>query len=342
LPVHNQPVNIEGWWREWKPEDDRSPEQIGAAIEKQREHFTTYRQRRQEEAARLGITTAIEAHDEWLEDVQRPVERAVSLGWPTLDLGLGRPIGAGEVVVFAARTGVGKTFAALHVVARTLRQNEASSCLFLNLEMSRAEMAGRLVSMVRGVTPAMAEEAARAGLIEDGDEFARRFARFYERWHYPASSDLGTADLAKMLESGAAYAVPPTIVVVDYTGLLKGRGTTYERASENARTLKMIAKDANVTVLACVQVNRDKGGAGDKEPGLDALRDSGVIEEAADRIVMLWREADDDELEAIEGSRVFARLAKNRHGPRGARATLVLDASLRLEEVNPYELQEAS
>ena len=80
-------------------------------------------------------------------------------------------------------------------------------------------------------------------------------------------------------------------MVVDYLGLIGGdrKLSTYDRVSTHARELQALAKRHDVALLILGQVNRAEGGDGSKELSLAAARDSGVVEEAADVVIGMWR-----------------------------------------------------
>jgi len=129
-------------------------------------------------------------------------------------------------------------------------------------------------------------------------------------------------------------------------GLLAWDGSpgasTYQRASDNARQLKEIAREQNVVILAASQLSR-AAGTGSSKPGLDALRDSGVLEEAADRILGMWRDSPIQEEGAEEQSEgdILVSVLKNRHGrASGKDFPLRFDEAMRLVEAGAEEQEE--
>jgi replicative DNA helicase len=142
--------------------------------------------------------------------------------------------------------------------------------------------------------------------------------------------DVGKSAVAELdgavTEGTAILGRPPRLIVVDYLGLL-GSGSKnlplYQRVSEAAVDVKSFAKRHAAAVVLLSQAGRDvdrKRSAGAAELGLDAARDSGQVEEAADFLVTLWRPELDPDLQP-EGRREVAgqlmgALVKNRRGPR--------------------------
>lgn len=114
------------------------------------------------------------------------------------------------------------------------------------------------------------------------------------------------------------------LVVVDYLGLLDlgqpGKVPRWERVSEASRALKVLALELQIVVLLAVQLNREADGGA---PTLGALRDSGALEQDADRVLLLHR-TEEKKTEDKQYSRIFVDLAKNRHGRTG-RIELMFD-----------------
>ena len=119
---------------------------------------------------------------------------------------------------------------------------------------------------------------------------------------------------------------PCGLVVIDYLQLLNGSRPSlseYEKISEISRTLKIIAKEMRIPIVALSQMSRDseKGAGGPREPRLQDLRGSGSIEQDADAVLFLHREsAIDDATTITQGRDMKLIVAKNRFGPTGSQA----------------------
>lgn len=241
--------------------------------------------------------------------------RGLATGFRDIDETLGglRP---GEQVVIAARPSVGKTALALNVLANVAANDEP--VLFFSLEMPEADVADRLLAMGSGVP---LQRFTRASRLTPEDA---------ERLNAAAgSTGLGGCPIYIDDTSGATAARIAAVtrrmvrrhgvklVAVDYLGLMRPddtRRTKAEQIGTLALRLKELARECNVPVLLLAQLNREVEGRGGK-PRLSDLRDSGEIEQHADRVLMLWREADlpsDQEVWPIE-----IAIAKNRNGPIG-------------------------
>ena len=180
-----------------------------------------------------------------------------------------------------------------------------------SLEMSRQEVFDRLLAGRSRITlgrfrgARLESETITISLLGRG---APSLAPRRVRWAAWASAP-PLADSKRDAVRGLRFAV------VDYLGLLDlgaGDGVPrWERIGEASRTLKLLAIELHLTILLCVQLNREADG---REPSLGQLRDSGSIEQDADRVILLHRR--DDNVNA-EVHSVSAIVAKNRHGPTG-------------------------
>jgi replicative DNA helicase len=111
------------------------------------------------------------------------------------------------------------------------------------------------------------------------------------------------------------------LIVVDYMQLMQVPGNKENRAteiSEISRSLKALAKELSLPIIALSQLNRSVEQRTDKRPVMSDLRESGAIEQDADLVVFLWREKErgGEDAEA-DGEVINVHLAKHRNGPTG-------------------------
>jgi len=218
----------------------------------------------------------------------------------------------GQLIVLAARTGMGKTALALNAADNVLK-NEGTGVLFVSLEMSADELVQRVVASESWINL----QRIISGSMDRQDwvEFTDACGRIHERAGRLLINDSGTqspatvrADVQRARARG-----PIGLVVVDYLQLLSsgagGRndGRTVE-VSRISRALKAMARDFNVPVLALSQLSRAIDSRPDHTPRLSDLRESGSIEQDADVVLFIHHNEDD--------STVY--VAKNRSGPVGA------------------------
>lgn len=213
---------------------------------------------------------------------------------------------AGELVVVAARPGVGKTTLAVNFAA------EAAACgdrvMFVSLEMSGAEIVERMACKESGV-PAQyvrqgalsASDAARFSAA--GNKIRKWPLRVYDG---PIQTTAYIASHARREDANGLK-----LVVIDYLQLISPenkRASRQEQVAAMSRDLKRLAREVKVPVVALAQLNRMSEQRTDRKPRLSDLRESGAIEADAD-VVLLLHQADPGQLDLI--------VAKQRNGPTG-------------------------
>lgn len=225
-----------------------------------------------------------------------------------------------DLIILGARPGMGKTSFALNI-ARNVAVNAGKTVCFFSLEMTRDQLAQRMLSSEAGVK----SEKLRTGDL-DNDEWTRLAQ---------AGENLSKAEI--YFDETSAITVPEMkaklrrmkkvdLVIVDYLGLMKAAKSTENRVqevSEITRTLKIMAKELKVPVLVCAQLSRGTETKGKShKPMLADLRESGSIEQDADIVLFLYRESyydsektDDQDLSDQTQSQCI--VAKNRHGETG-------------------------
>ena len=222
-----------------------------------------------------------------------------------------------DLIIVAARPGVGKTSLALNI-ARHVAVTKGRKVAFFSLEMGKEQLASRL----------LASEALVEGTkLRSGDLTNDEWTRLVE-----ASDILGKAPLylddspditAQKMKAKLLRLKDVDLVMVDYLQLMTSPKRSDNRVNEVAeitRSLKIMAKELNVPVVALSQLRRPTERTKDHRPGLSELRDSGSIEQDADIVVFLHREAYNAISEGGEMSEDMDQnagliiVAKNRHG----------------------------
>jgi replicative DNA helicase len=251
----------------------------------------------------------------------------VPSGFADLDKIIGGGIKPGEVCIFAGRPGMGKTSLMLSVV-----RNTSVSCapasrkrgVIYTLEMSDSEIANRFMADATGIS----SQRLTGGRIQDAEwgALTREMMRYSDApvWinDYPMSISQIKSDARKLkMQHSVDY------IVIDFLGLVDAPGASdYERASRVALGCKDIAKELKIAVILGCQLSRNVEARTNKRPVSSDLRDSGRIEEAADTILMLYRD------EYYNPDTEFKNIAevictKNRNGPTDM-VQLYFDASL--------------
>lgn len=215
------------------------------------------------------------------------VEYPTEYGFPVLDAMTSGGLHAGELVVLAARTSVGKSAFALQIALHASLV-QGKQVLFVTLEMGMTEVLARALSQ-RCEIPHGAVRARNFSSEER--ERAEGFKALLASGKFRIL-DESHLTIEKILARAASLADQPglDLLVVDYLGLLplSGKGTRAEDIGELTHSFKQAAKELNLSVLLLAQLNR----ASEKEerkPRLSDLRSSGDIEQDADVVLFLHR-----------------------------------------------------
>ena len=222
-----------------------------------------------------------------------------------------------DLIVLAARPGVGKTSLALNI-ARHVAVTAKRRVAFFSLEMGREQLASRLLS-----TEALVEGTK----LRSGDLSSTEWTRLIEAGDILRRADIyidDTSTLTVLEMKGKLRRLDHVdLVVVDYLQLMNGTRKSDNRVneiSEITRNLKVLAKELNVPVIALSQLRRPTERTKDHRPGLSELRDSGSIEQDADIVIFLHREAYNATSEGgqvtedMDQNAAEIIVAKNRHG----------------------------
>lgn len=225
-----------------------------------------------------------------------------------------------DLIILGARPGMGKTSFALNI-ARNVAVDSGRNVCFFSLEMTRDQLAQRLLSSEAAID----SQKLRTGELSP-DEWTRltqagehlsKAGLFFDQ----TSNITVTEILAKLRRMKKV-----DLVIIDYLGLMHSAVKTENRVNEISaitRSLKIMAKELNVPVIVCAQLSRGTEVKGKSHrPALSDLRDSGSIEQDADIVLFLYREAYyDNEKKADEDlsdeSKSECIVAKNRHGETG-------------------------
>ena len=227
-----------------------------------------------------------------------------------------------DLILIGARPAMGKTSFALNL-AQNISMGARKKCVFFSLEMTKEQLAERLLSSQAGVE----SQKLKTGELTT-DEWVR----------------LGNAagqfnDVELYLDDTSAITVPEIkskvrrmknvdCIIIDYLGLISSatkKENRVQEVSEITRNLKMMAKDLEIPVICCAQLSRGTEGHGkNHKPQLADLRESGSIEQDADIVLFLYREdyyrndVAEDKQDEIDANKTELIVAKNRHGATGS------------------------
>lgn len=192
-----------------------------------------------------------------------------------------------NLIIIAARPSMGKTAIALQF-AYSAANNGFPVALF-SLEMSYMEIAYRLISRATGQSPTN----LRAARIGSWQELERDIANITTLPIYV--EDVSYMNLIEFRSKARRHVGTNGVklIIVDYLQLMRGEreagGNREQEISSISRALKATAKELDIPIIACAQLNRAVEGRADKRPMLSDLRESGAIEQDADVVIGLSR-----------------------------------------------------
>lgn len=220
-----------------------------------------------------------------------------------------------DLFIVGARPGVGKTAFGVSVLLNAAMAGKKIG--FISTEMSTTQIMSRLSSMVSNVPASKIREADL-----DENEFNKISTSSSEIINY----QIFMCDNPKMTAGDVAMQCRAwdlqhglDLVIVDYLTRIKPDKTTGHHhldVADVVTSMKNLARMLNIPVIVLAQLNRNIEHRADKKPLLSDLRDSGVIEQEADVILMLHRPSEDDDEERKEPQ---VLVQKNRHGENDCR-----------------------
>ena len=239
--------------------------------------------------------------------------RGIPTGFIDLD-NLTNGLHGGQMIIVAARPGVGKSTLALDFMRScSIKHNKAS--VIFSLEMSKSEIVMRLLSAETEIRLS----DMRAGRMSD-EAWAKLANRVGQISEAPLFID-DSANLTMMEIRSKARRLKQKhdlqMIVVDYLQLMssgKRVESRQQEVSEFSRQLKLLAKELDVPLVAISQLNRGPESRTDKRPQLADLRESGSLEQDADMVMLLYRPDSQDKDDERAGEADII-LAKHRGGP---------------------------
>ena len=267
-----------------------------------------------------GIATTHEVLDKTIAEIETRLNSDGAMtGVPSQFSDLDRNTGGwqrSDLVIIAARPGMGKTAFALNCVINAVKAGKHT--VIFTLEMSKTQLMERIISSEARID----SSKMRKGDLNE-EEQDRLMHGIREIGTMPAMLGIDETPSISLLELRSRCRRFKKehgldLIVIDYLQLMGPSGTKkYEsrerEISEISGGLKALAKELNVPVIALAQLNRGVEGRPDKVPKLSDLRESGSMEQDADMILFIYR----DEYynpNSEDAGKAMLRMAKNRHG----------------------------
>ena len=221
-----------------------------------------------------------------------------------------------DLILVAARPSMGKTAFVLNIAQYMAFHNDVTAAIF-SLEMSKEQLVNRLLALESKVD----SQNIRTGNLEDEE-----WAKLIEGANIIGKSNLIIDDkpgisISELRSKCRKYKMEHNlgVIFIDYLQLMTGSGRSESRQqeiSEISRSLKALARELNVPVVALSQLSRAVEQRPDHRPMLSDLRESGAIEQDADVVMFIYR---DDYYNKDSENKNIAEIiiAKQRNGPIG-------------------------
>jgi replicative DNA helicase len=277
--------------------------------------FQVLGERRRRDLTSVG--DLLDAYFERIEEIQQNREEMVGTGTGFRDLD--RMLGGlqpSDLCIVAGRPGMGKT-SWLTSVAANVAMGAGKTVALFSLEMSGEQMVQRLISSETGIST----HKLRMGDISfDETELVMRAIGRLAPMSFYVDDTPGITPFELRTKVRRLHAERGVdLVIIDYLQLMSGSKRNENRVQEISlisRSLKGLARELRVPVIAASQLSRQVESRADRRPQLSDLRESGSIEQDADMVLFLYRDAvynEDTEKKNI----AEVNIAKHRHGPTG-------------------------
>lgn len=224
-------------------------------------------------------------------------------------------LGKGNLILIAARPAMGKTAFALNIAEQIGLKGKKTIAIF-SLEMSNEELVNRMLASHSGIL----NTKFRSGELVDNE-----WLRLNQSAEILSKTEIYLGDSAggvtvPQIKAKLRRLKNVDLVIIDYLQLMESARKTDGRTQEVgdiSRSLKQMAKEFEIPVIALSQLSRGPESRPDKRPQLADLRESGSIEQDADMVMMLYRDDYYNKEHSEKPGICECIIAKNRHGQTG-------------------------
>jgi replicative DNA helicase len=285
------------------------------------------------------IGKIIELNIDALEERQgnKALVTGVATGFTKLDE-LTAGLQKSDLIILAGRPGMGKTAFALNIAKNSAVDTNIPVAIF-SLEMSKEQLSFRMLSSEARID----SSRLRRGFITQDDWIQITDAAGFLSQAPIFIDDSPNITVLEIRAKSRRLKMENDIglIIIDYLQLMKGRVSAERRdleISEISRSLKALAKELDIPILALSQLNRKLEERSDKRPQLADLRESGALEQDADVVAFIYRDElyNKDENNPNKGKAEII-LAKQRNGPTGMAILTFLDTYTRFENYSQRE-----
>ena len=234
-----------------------------------------------------------------------------------------------DLVVIAARPGIGKTGFALNLIENL---SDNYKCLYFNMEMSEKQVYQRLVGINTNIDMKYYDTPQTEHQLNKIKEGCKNIAK--KKIVCYTGSQTTKSIKQKIIKNSKEE---HTLVFVDYVGLIRGdsKKSSYERTTEIVKELRQISLDYNCTIFLVAQINRNSEKDKDKRPKISDLKETGELEQSATTVIMLHNDnyykginTDEEPIQMIIG--------KNRNGTTGITELIYNKTSQKFENKRRY------
>ncbi len=263
---------------------------------------------------RTGLQSVKSMATDWYTNLFKTrAQNRIDTGYGDLDAIL-KGMWDGNLILLAARPGIGKSAFASEIAKNAAKKGKTVD--FYSLEMEEDELLERMVS---------AESSVDMDILIEGDlknqqDIAAVAQGIDSIYKLPLNISDDASITPSRIRAQSRMTKNLGLIVVDYLQLIQSAKKTENRNQEVgaiSRELKLIANDLKVPILALSQLNRDIEKRGNKQPTIADLRDSGELEQNANKVMLMWE---------ISPGIIAVDVAKNRRGRLG-QAQLIFDGS---------------
>jgi len=225
-----------------------------------------------------------------------------------------------DLVIIAGRPSMGKTAFVLNIASNILK-NQNLPILFFSLEMAKEQIIYRLISMEAEVN----QMKLKSGRLAESDwakinDMIKNFSKL--PLYVDDTFNLSVQDIRSKIKTILFEQDKLGLIIIDYIQLMENSKLQENRVQELSqitRSLKTLAREFNIPILALSQLSRNVENRIDKKPILSDLRESGSIEQDADLVILLYRNNYYNSAQSEEQTSQLLELiiAKHRNGPTG-------------------------
>lgn len=223
-----------------------------------------------------------------------------------------------DLIIVAGRPSMGKTALSLNIGLNIVK-NSKFSVLFFSLEMSKEQIMYRILTTESNIN----QIKLKTGKLNKEDWIKlNKTVKSIANWSFfiDDSSNLSIEDIRSKLKTVYFEQKQISLIIIDYLQLMQDSSRKNENRvqelSKITRSLKILAREFNIPIIALSQLSRNIENRIDKKPILSDLRESGSIEQDADVILMLYKNKYDN-INFQESNIIDLIIAKHRNGPLG-------------------------